>query len=191
MTSRIQQDDGGRGAEARLSTESQEKFFARYWPRLLHFLIAQASNSSLAEDVAADTFLKAWGRWDTLLRYERPDSWLFKVAIRQLRREEAHARSRGSLAEDPIAMMADIEQAAKEDQWVADNRALTAAIRTLPRRQAEVITCTLLECTTKETAGILGMSEDTVRSHLSRARGKLRVLLNDADVPGVARRDIA
>jgi RNA polymerase sigma-70 factor, ECF subfamily len=171
--------------------ESQEKYFTLYWPRLVHFLLAQASNSSLAEDVAADTFLKAWGKWDMLLTYERPDSWLFKVAIRQLRREEAHARSKGSLAEDPIAMMADIEQAAEEDQWVADHRALIASIRTLPRRQAEVITCMLLDYTTKETAETLGMSEGTVRAHLSLALGKLRVLLNDADVPGVAWRDIA
>jgi RNA polymerase sigma-70 factor, ECF subfamily len=191
VTSRIHHDDGGRGAEARASMESQEKYFTLYWPRLVHFLLAQASNSSLAEDVAADTFLKAWGKWDMLLTYERPDSWLFKVAIRQLRREEAHARSKGSLAEDPIAMMADIEQAAEEDQWVADHRALIASIRTLPRRQAEVITCMLLDYTTKETAETLGMSEGTVRAHLSLALGKLRVLLNDADVPGVAWRDIA
>ena len=112
MTSRIHHDgDLGakarlameRGAEARLAMESQETFFRLYWPRLVRFLIIQASNSSLADEVAADTFLKAWVKWDTLLRCERPDSWLFKVAIRQLRREEDHARLTDSLAEDPIA----------------------------------------------------------------------------------------
>ena len=198
MTSRIHPDgDRGakarlsmeRGAEARLSMESQEAFFTLYWPRLVRFLLTQASNSSLADDVAGDTFLKAWVNWDMLLRCERPDSWLFKVAIRQLRREEAHARLRGSLAEDPIARMADIQQAAVMDEWVADNLTLTAAVRTLPRRQAEVIACALVSCTTRETAEILGMSEGTVRSQRCLALGKLRVLLNDADVPGVARRD--
>ena len=139
--------------------------------------------------MAGDTFLKAWASWDTLLRYERPDSWLFKVAIRQLRREEARARLRGSLAEDPSVGMADIRQAAVMDEWVADHLALTAAVRTLPRRQAEVIACTLVNCTTRETAEILEMSEGTVRSNLNLALGKLRVLLNDADVLGVARRD--
>ena len=130
--------------------ESQEAFFRLYWPRLVRFLLTQASHSSLAEDVAGDTFLKAWASWDTLLRYERPDSWLFKVAIRQLRRrEEARARLRGSLAEDPSVGMADIRQAAVMDEWVADHLALTAAVRTLPRRQAEVIACTLVNCTTR------------------------------------------
>jgi len=169
--------------------ESQEAFFRLYWPRLVRFLLTQASNSSLADEVAADAFFKALVSWDTLLRCERPDSWLFKVAIRQLRQEEAHARLTDSLAEDPIASMADIQQAAVMDEWVAEHLALTAAVRTLPRRQAEVIACALVSCTTSETAEILGMSEGTVRSHLCLAKGKLRVLLNDADVPGVARRD--
>src|SRR5215467_11925334 len=88
-----------RGAEARLSMESQEAFFRLYWPRLVRFLLTQASNSSLADEVAADAFFKALVSWDTLLRCERPDSWLFKVAIRQLRQEEAHARLTDSLAE--------------------------------------------------------------------------------------------
>jgi RNA polymerase sigma-70 factor, ECF subfamily len=178
-----------RGAEARLAMESKEAFFTLYWPRLVRFLLTQASNSSRAEDVAGEAFLKAWVKWDALLTYKRPDSWLFKVAIRQLRREESHARSRDSLAEDPIASMADIQQAAVMDEWVADNLTLTAAVRTLPRRQAEVIACELVGCTTRETAKILGMSEGTVRSHLCLGKGKLRALLNDADVPGVARRD--
>lgn len=178
-----------RGAEARLAMASPEAFFKLYWPRLVRFLLIQASNSSLADDVAGDAFLKAWVHWDTLLRCERPDSWLFKVAMRQLRREEAHARERGSLAEDPMASMADIQQAAVIDEWVADHLTLTAAVRTLPRRQAEVIACALVGCKTRETAEILGMSEGTVRSNLCLALGKLRVLLNDADVAGVARRD--
>lgn len=190
MTPRSDQDGDERGAQARLSMGSQEEFFGRYWPRLVRFLTTQASNYSLAEEVAGETFLKAWDKWDALLTYERPDSWLFKVAIRELRRQEAQARSRDSLAEDPAGNMADLRGAAVMDEWVAENFALTVAIRTLPRRQAEVVACKLLGYPARETAEILGMSEGTARSHLSRAMGKLRVLLYDADVPGAAREDL-
>jgi len=189
MAHRSKQDGDERGAQARLSMGSQEEFFTRYWPRLVRFLITQASNHSLAEEVAGDTFLKAWDRWDDLLTYERPDSWLFKVALRELRRQEAKARTRDSLAEDRTGNMADLQGTALTDDWVADNFALTAAIRTLPRRQAEVVACMLLGYSTRETAEILGVSEGTARSHLSRAAGKLRVLLTDAELPGVARKD--
>src|ERR1700735_2471295 len=106
----------------------------------------------------------------------------------RLRQEEVRGRARGSLAEDPAALLAALRRASEVDEWVADNLALTAAIRTLPRRQAEVIACTLVGCTTGETAEILEMSEGTVRSHLRRALVKLRPLLSDADVPGVALR---
>jgi RNA polymerase sigma factor (sigma-70 family) len=189
MAHRFNQDEDERGIQARLSMESQEAFFERYWPRLLRYLITQGSNFSLAEEVTDDTFMKAWDKWDMLLTYDRPDSWLFKVATRQLRRQEAQARARDSLAEDPDGNMVDLQKAAVTDEWVADNFALAAAIRTLPRRQAEVIACTMLGYSTRETAEILGVSEGTARSHLSRATGNLRVLLNDEEVPGVARRD--
>jgi RNA polymerase sigma factor (sigma-70 family) len=191
VTSRIPQDgnEGAkarlakeRGAEARLSMGSQEAFFKLYWPRLVRFLLTQATDSSLAEEVAMDTFWKALVNWDVLLRCERPDSWLFKVALRELRSQEAHARMRGRLEEDPIASMADIRQAAVMDEWVANHLTLTAAIRALPRRQAEVIGCALVGCTTKETAQILGMTEGTARSHLCLALGKLRVLLPGVEV---------
>lgn len=59
MTHRSNQDGDDRGAQARLSMSSQGEFFTRYWPRLLGFLITQASNYSLAEEVAGETFLKA------------------------------------------------------------------------------------------------------------------------------------
>jgi RNA polymerase sigma factor (sigma-70 family) len=189
MTHRLNQGEDERGIQARLSMDSQEAFFERYWPRLLRYLITQGSSFSMAEEVTDDTFMKAWGKWDMLLTYERPDSWLFKVATRQLRRQESQARSRDSLAEDPDGNMADLQKAAGSDEWVADNFALTAAIRTLPRRQAEVIACTMLGYSTRETAEILGVSEGTARSHLSRATGNLRLLLNDEETPGVARRD--
>jgi RNA polymerase sigma factor (sigma-70 family) len=189
MAHSFNQDGDERGVQARLSMESQEAFFGRYWPRLVRFLITQTSNSSLAEDVAGEAFLKVWDKWDMLLTYDRPDSWLFKVATRELRRQEAQARARGSLAEDPAGNVADLQGAAVMDEWVTDNFALTAAVRTLPRRQAEVIACTLVGYTTRETAEILGVSEGTARSQLCRAKGKLRVLLNDTEVPDVARRD--
>lgn len=191
MTDLVNHDEDKRGKQAReLVGQGPAPFFGFYWPRLLRFLITQASDSSLAEEVASETFVRAWDNWDdTILTCERPDSWLFKVAIRELRREEAKARARGILTEDPAGNVADLKNAATNDEWVAENPALTAAIRTLPRREAEVIACRLQNYTTRETAEILGVSEGTARSQLSRATGKLRMLLNKTEKPGMARKD--
>jgi RNA polymerase sigma factor (sigma-70 family) len=187
---RDDREHGDRGTQARLSTESFEGFFGRYWPWLNRILISQASDSATAEDVALATFESAWGHWDDLLTYDRPDSWLYKVAIRRLRRLESKARDRGSLAEDPAGNEADLCHAASTDDWVASNLDLVAALRLLPRRQAEVVTVKwLAECTVKETAEILGVTEGTVKKQLSRAMEKLRVLLDDPAVTDTARRN--
>lgn len=173
---REQSDDPG--MPAWLSMGSQEDFFVRYWPRLVRVLASEASSFSMAEDVTSETFMAALDRWDDLLTYERPDLWLYKVGTRRLRRLEEKARSRGTLAEDPQASEADLRRAALEDEWIDLNIDLARALRLLPIRQAEVVTWRLLaDCTVKETAKILGVTEDTVKKQLSRAKAKLRVLL--------------
>lgn len=160
------------------SIGSQEEFFMRYWPRLLSFLISQASDSSLAEDVASETFVAALDHWDTLLTYERPDSWLFKVAIRKLRRLEAKARERSVLNDDLASNETDLRDATATSEWVERNLDLVAALRGLPRRQAEAVALSYLQgYTLRETAEILGISAAAVRICLSRAREKLRILL--------------
>ena len=192
MAQHCDHDEDERGSQARLSTESFEVFFKTYWPRLVRVLISLASDSSMAEDVMSETFMAAWDKWDKVLTYDRPDSWLYKVATRRLRRLEAQARARGSLAEDPASIEADLRRAATTDEWVASNLDLVAALRLLPRRQAEVVAWRLLEeCTVKETAEILGVSEGTVKTQLHRARGKLQVLLNDPEMTGLAGRDLS
>ncbi len=70
---------------------SQDTFFTYYWPRLVRFLMTQASDSGWAEDAAAEAMSAVMDNWDLLLTYPRPDSWLFRVAIRKLRKLEQHA----------------------------------------------------------------------------------------------------
>ncbi len=190
MTQSCDHDEDERGSQARVSTGSFEVFFKTYQPRLVRVLISLASDSSMAEDVVSETFMKAWDKWDKVFMYDRPDSWLYKVATRRLRRLEAQARARGSLAEDPASLQADLGRAAATDEWVVSNLHLVAALRLLPRRQAEVVAWRLLvDCTVKETAGILGVTEGTVKTQLNRALGKLQVLLDDPGTQGLVRRD--
>jgi DNA-directed RNA polymerase specialized sigma24 family protein len=95
---------------------------------------------------------------------------------------EAKARAWGRLAEDPAGIEADLRQVAASDGWVAQHLDLIAAMRLLPRRQAEVLAWRVLgECSEQETADILGVTEGTVKTQLSRARKKLHVLLEVRD----------
>jgi RNA polymerase sigma factor (sigma-70 family) len=192
MASHDDRVDSDRRARALQSMGSPEEFFRCYWPWLLRILASQANDFDLAEEAASETFMAALDNWDKLLEYERPDSWLYKVGTRKLRRLEARARAQGSLAEDRDGMEADLKHAASADEWVADHLDLVSALRMLPRRQTEVIVLRLLaDCSVRETAQILGVTEGTVKTQLSRAIGKLRVLLDDPEVANLVRRDLS
>ncbi len=154
---------------------SFDAFYEYYWPRLVHALKAQATNTGWAEDVANEAMMAVLDNWDKLLTCERPDSWLFKVAIRKLRRLESRARDYCCLREDLAGAEDDLRIAVATDVWVEENADLIAAVRALPRRQGEVIILHYLtECTIGETARILGVHEGTVKKHLNRGLENLR-----------------
>jgi RNA polymerase sigma factor (sigma-70 family) len=162
------------GHQARLSLASFELFYRRYLPVLLRYLVSQARDTSWALDIAQDAMLAACDNWDDLLTYDRPDAWIFKVATRQLRRLEAQARERCWLPEN-LGHGEDVQLVATTDPWVSEHRELVAALRALPRRQAEVIGLHLLVgYPTAETALILACGEGTVRTQLRRGLAELR-----------------
>jgi RNA polymerase sigma factor (sigma-70 family) len=148
-------------------------FYDLYYPKLTRFLISYGGSSGgLAEDVAQDAMIAACEKWDNLLTYERPDAWLFKVAIRMLRRAEGRIKE-GSWPEDLAST--DRRNSATADESAETRIYLVAAIRDLPRRQAEVIGLRFLrDCTLAETARILGLTEAAVSAHQRRGLERLR-----------------
>jgi RNA polymerase sigma-70 factor, ECF subfamily len=168
-------DPADRAQMARMCMVSFDTFFRYYWPRLVRFLKSQANNSRFAEDVASQAMIAAADRWDDLLTYDRPDCWLFKVAIRRLRRLEARARRDGWLCEDPATFDDDLRIEALRDEWVSDHSELISAVRSLPRRQCEVIGLHYLcDYTIADTAGMLDMAVGTAKAHLNAGLGALR-----------------
>lgn len=166
-----------RAEEARncVRSGSFETFYKTYYKRLVRYLKSQANNATWAEDVAEDAMMKAMDKWDDLLTMDRPDSWLFKVAIRRLKQLESRAREQCSLREDLASTEKGVRLAAVRDEWVEDHLDLIAGMRSLPRKQCEVIGLHYLGgYTIAETAQILGIPESTARSHKARGMENLR-----------------
>lgn len=166
------------GQRARLTVTSFAEFYTRWWPPLVRCVIAQASDTRWAEDIAQDTMMAARENWERMLTFERPDAWLFKVAIRSLRRLEARAQQ-CLLPDDSGQGTGDLRVAAATDDWVASHLDIVAAIRSLPRRQGEVVALHgLAGYTFAEAAQILGIGEPTAKEHFRRARDRLQQLLD-------------
>ena len=125
-----------------------------------------------AEEITQDAFLQLLVHWSKVSRYERPDAWVRRVAIRlalrSLRRDRLWQLVRGGL------LPREPDRPVRYD--------LESAIRKLPGSQRAAIVLHYYEDRpTAEVAAILGCSESTARVHLHHARKRLAILLGEDD----------
>lgn len=164
--------------------------FDRYYPAI-HAYAARRLGRDLADDVAAETFLIAFDRWqryDTTYHSARP--WLFGIAANLIaghRRTEA--RQYRALARGDRVTTADLDSVDGPADWVAvrlDARAvrgrLAAALEEIaPADREVVLLIAWADLSCEEVARALEIPAGTVRSRLHRARKGLRAALGGVD----------
>ncbi|MEV4282318.1 RNA polymerase sigma factor [Actinoplanes xinjiangensis] len=143
---------------------------------------------SVAEDVTSATFLTAWRRRaDVRLVDGSPLPWLLVTAGHHARTEQRTlTRWRHRLfrapTDDTIADPAD-DVAGRLDDETRMREVLTA-VRRLPRAEREAVAlCLWSGLPYPEAAAILGVTESSVRSRVSRARARLSRQLDDPGPP--------
>ena len=148
--------------------ESFAEFYAREVRSIVGLAYVLSGSRTGAEDLAQDAFLAACRRWETISSYDNPGAWVRRVTVN---RSISHAR-RG-VAETKALLRLGRERAVVPELAV-DNEHLWAALRSLPRRQAQVTALHYWDrLNTREIAGILDLTEATVKTHLQRAREAL------------------
>jgi len=129
-----------------------------------------------AQDASQEVFLRLYRH---LSKVETPvlAPWLYRVTVNvchDMRRKQAHSADIEDLPE-PIAADADPQRLTTEAER---RRALAMSLRMLPEKERAAIVLRDLEgLSTEEVARILGSSEATVRSQVSKARVKIRGFL--------------
>jgi RNA polymerase sigma-70 factor (ECF subfamily) len=146
---------------------------------VLGYALRRVAAPEDAADVVAETFLVGWRRLDELTRAEQPRLWLYGVARRVLANQRRGGRRRDDLGrrlrtELPVVVPDHAEH-------VAAVTTFRAALRGLRRLDREVLELTLWEeLSPQEVAVALGISPGAVRTRLSRARARLRDVLDPA-----------
>ncbi|MFD2418335.1 RNA polymerase sigma factor [Amycolatopsis pigmentata] len=138
-----------------------------------------------AEDLTSSTFLTAWQKLSELMLVNssaRP--WLFAV-VSNLARHEYRRLGRFSRLLTRIPLNDTVRDHADDVVDAADAegrlRVVLDAVSQLPKGERRAVElCLLGELSTAEAAEVLRIAEVSVRARISRARGKLRVLLRDA-----------
>jgi RNA polymerase sigma-70 factor (sigma-E family) len=127
-----------------------------------------------AEDVAQEALARTFVRWRTVEPYAA--AWACRVASNlSVDRTRRRARLSGDAAPDRAAA----------DGHAEDRVDLQRALRTLPRRQRDVVVLRYLADQPEDAvAAALGVSVGSVKTHASRGLAALRARLGNVPVGG-------
>lgn len=164
----------------------EQVFQAEYAP--LRAYLYKRLGSSLAEDLAAETFAVAYRRWDDLDPSRPVRPWLYGISANLLRhhwrRERRRLRALARSGVEPTLAEDDASVARADAQ--AQKRVLAAALAQLRRDDREVL---LLHAwaylTDAEIAEALSLPVGTVKSRLHRAREQMENHLSASGQVGV------
>ena len=165
--------DGDQDAFSTLVNKYQKSVHALVWRKIGDFHIA--------EELTQDVFLKAYKRLSTLKRPEHFPGWLYVIATRHcvswLRKKQVPTRSLDAMSTDELeeACYAHYEVVHNETAAIEQRRELVKRLlKKLPESERTVVTLYYLaEMSGAEISQFLGVSPNTVRSRLHRARQRL------------------
>jgi RNA polymerase sigma-70 factor (ECF subfamily) len=159
-----------------------EQILRRYQRPILSLLVRLTGDPTLAEDLAQETFVKAFRNLAAFDPKRRLSSWLFRIAhntgidaLRRARPATVAIDARDAAEEPPAPATADpVERRAL-------GRALQAAMARLRPEQRTVVVLRYENGLSFEEIGqTLGIPESTARSHVHRARKELAQFMTAA-----------
>ena len=157
-------------AEAREATF--EQFFHAHEGAILGYLWRITGDEQASHDIAQETFLRAWQRFEQVSRYEQPRAWLFRVATNLASNHRRHRSIHdATMARFSPAHPATVDPAA----GVAESALVRAALLAMPVRQRSALVLRVVYgLSIPEIAEALGASKAAAAMTLSRAREAFR-----------------
>ena len=140
------------------------------WPQLVRLAYGLTCDRGLAEDLAQTALANAYASWPRVRRADDPDAYVRRIMLNAHRggfrkrrvAEQPLSRPPESVVADPASVH-------------GDHAVIIAALRTLPRRQREVLVLRFwADLTEAQVAAALGCSVGNVKSQTSRALARLR-----------------
>ena len=175
------------GREMETATEDFSRVVTLLRPRIFRFLLASTRDVDLAETLTQECFLKAHLHWGSFRGDSSAMTWLMRIAINL---QKDHWRNRRmQFWRHTLTNAVDVDEASEwlasgessaEHQLLAKERVkhVWRAVKELSERQRTVFLLRYVEeQELSEIARATGLSEGTVKAHLSRALGKVRAEL--------------
>ncbi|WP_412541471.1 SigE family RNA polymerase sigma factor [Longispora sp. K20-0274] len=150
--------------------------YAAHYSELVAMLYALCGDLGDAQDMAQESFARAWQRWSAVVTYDDPVAWLrrvgYNLATSRWRRRGVARRflERSRVENTP--------------ELSPDRVALVAALRTLPSGQRKALVLHYLaDLPVDDIARELSVPSGTVKSWLHRGRNAMATLLKEEVAP--------
>ncbi len=156
-------------------------FYERYAERVYRYALMMSGSVTVAQDVTQELFVHVLENARGYDRGRSPNSmaWLYGIARNKLRQALRRRLELTGTDTDGSPSSDSPERAYRWSALIADT---AKAVRLLPVEQREVlILCGLQEVDYATAAHVLDVPVGTVRSRLSRARSRLRRVLEQND----------
>ena len=134
-------------------------------------------DAALADDLAQETFVLAWRNLKSFRFEARFSTWIYRIAFNAWQ-SEARKRREVSLDLDDEVLAAVDDSTAHDMPDVASRIDLERAMALLSDgERAAIAACYYADLSHEEAAAALGMPLGTVKTHVLRAKAKLRARL--------------
>lgn len=155
-----------------------EEVLARYSGMVYRLAYARTMNKCDAEDVTQEVFMKYIKHQHEFMEEEYRKAWLIRVTINASKSLLTSAWNRKRVSMDEVEGML---EGGREPDLDFDN-SLLLEIKKLPEKYRVIVHLFYFEdLPVKEISTLLGIKESTVKSHLFRAREKLKKNLREED----------
>ena len=145
--------------------------------RLHGFILQRVKNSTDADDILQEVFIRIYQRLDTVREMDRLQSWIFQITRYAIIDYYRKADRQPHLISEQA-----LETLVTEEDAIVFNQQMAACLRPLldhlPDPYREAIQLTELEGMSQvEIAPVLGLSVSGMKSRVQRGRQKLKTLL--------------
>jgi len=141
-------------------------------------------NHALADDLSQETFVLAWRNLKAFRQEARFSTWLYRIATNcwlaqaRKRREELLGDRDGQVADEDPDTDDPTEAVADHTRSASLKLDLERAMRVLSEpERAAIVQCYDNDLSHEEAAYVLGMPVGTVKTHIYRAKQKLRAAM--------------
>lgn len=154
-----------------------EEIYEQHAELVYRYIFLLVRNKEIAEDLTQDTFIKVFQHFHRFNQLSSLNTWIIKIA-KNTTYDYFRKTKWTSLFTNDREAPDSIQTSSAEDKMIikSDIETLYQALKQLKRDYQEVLILRKInEFSTKETALILGWSENKVKTKLARALKKLNV----------------